>query len=82
MPHHIQRSDYCTKQAADCATAASATTIAEIKNAYVSLQEGWLYLAADGEGSRPANATPVAEKTPKSSGRRPPRAQPARNSFD
>jgi hypothetical protein len=36
---------YYRRQAYACATAASATAIAEVKEAYLNLEQGWLCLA-------------------------------------
>jgi hypothetical protein len=52
MPHTIGRTAYCRYQAAECAAAATATTLAEVKEAYHNLEQGWLQLAPEIEGSR------------------------------
>ncbi len=53
MPTPRRRTDYCTKQAADCARAAVAATIAEIREAYLNLEQGWLRLAPQASESLP-----------------------------
>ena len=45
---------YYRRQSYACATAASATAIAEVKEAYLNLEQGWLCLAPKVE-ERPAN---------------------------
>jgi hypothetical protein len=49
MARADQRKAYCRRQAADCATAASTTLVADVKEAYLNLEQGWLQLAADAE---------------------------------
>ena len=39
-----EQTAYYRQQASICATAASATTIAEVKQAYLNLEQGWLCL--------------------------------------
>jgi hypothetical protein len=41
------RSDYCCKQAADCLARAAATTLADVKDAYLQLEQAWLKLIPD-----------------------------------
>jgi hypothetical protein len=47
MHHHkdAARTAYCRRQACTCGTAALATNIAEVKQAYLDLEQGWLALA-------------------------------------
>jgi hypothetical protein len=47
MPHRRQRTAYCQEQAAECAKAAVSSTIAEVKEAYLNLEQGWLQLAPE-----------------------------------
>ena len=50
--HRRNRADqkaYYRRQASECAAAASATSVAEVKQAYLDLEQGWLSLAPDGE---------------------------------
>ncbi len=49
---------YYRRQASACATAASATAIAEVKEAYVNLEQGWLCLAPKVEERLDALAHP------------------------
>jgi hypothetical protein len=42
---------YCRRQASICVTAASGTAIAEVKQAYLNLEQGWLCLAPKVEAS-------------------------------
>jgi hypothetical protein len=41
------RSDYCRKQAADCLARAAVTTLADVKDAYLQLEQAWLKLIPD-----------------------------------
>jgi hypothetical protein len=45
MSRENQAADYQAQQAAQCAAAATATAIAEIKDAYLNLEPGWLHLS-------------------------------------
>jgi hypothetical protein len=59
MQHRLdnaERTAYYRKQAAACATAALATAIAEVKRAYLDLEQGWLCLAPKAEGSSNVSA--------------------------
>jgi hypothetical protein len=47
MPRQSERTAYCHRQAAECAKAALETTIADLKEAYVNLEQGWLHLAPE-----------------------------------
>lgn len=52
----IKRVQYCRQQASECMTAAEATVIAEVREAYLQLAEGWRRLApkaAEVSGDRP-----------------------------
>jgi hypothetical protein len=42
-----ERTEHCRKQAAECAAAASATAIFDVKEAYRNLEQGWLKLAPE-----------------------------------
>jgi hypothetical protein len=46
-----ERGAYYRQQAAVCSTAALTTTIAEVKQAYLELEQGWLCLAPKSETS-------------------------------
>jgi hypothetical protein len=52
-PHkNAERTAYYRRQASACSAAASATVIAEVKEAYLNLEQGWLSLAPKAEASR------------------------------
>jgi hypothetical protein len=53
MPRTLARTEYCRKQAAECAAAAMAATIADVKEAYVNLEQAWLHLAPEIDQARP-----------------------------
>jgi hypothetical protein len=44
-----ERTAYCHRQACACAAAASAAAMADVREAYVNLEQGWLTLAAKAE---------------------------------
>jgi hypothetical protein len=61
MQHRLDDADrtaHYRRQASACATAALATAIAELRQAYLDLEQGWLCLAAKGDGSSAASALP------------------------
>jgi len=41
------RSDYCRQQAANCANRARNTALADVKDAYLQLEQAWLQLIPD-----------------------------------
>ena len=47
MPRRATRTAYCRQQATECASAATTTTIAEIREAYLNMEQAWLQLAPD-----------------------------------
>jgi hypothetical protein len=47
MPNLRQQDTYFARQAAQCAAAASAATVAEIKEAYLDLAQGWRHLVPE-----------------------------------
>jgi hypothetical protein len=53
MARSSERTAYCRKQAAECAAAAIATALAEVKEAYLNLEQGWLKLAPEVEQPKP-----------------------------
>jgi hypothetical protein len=53
MPRSSQRTEYCQKQAAECAAAASAAAMLDVKEAYLNLEQGWLQLAPEIDQPRP-----------------------------
>jgi hypothetical protein len=59
---------YYRRQASECAAAASATSVAEVKQAYIDLEQGWLSLAPKGNersaiSSKPAHAAEARHVT-------------------
>lgn len=54
MPRISNRTAYCQQQAAQCASAAIATTLNEIREAYLNMEQAWLHLAPDVDGNQPA----------------------------
>jgi hypothetical protein len=53
-PHKdAERTAYYRQQASSCATAALITAIAEIRQAYLDLEQGWLCLAPKGAQDDP-----------------------------
>ncbi len=58
-PHKdVERTAYYRQQASACATAALTTAIAEVRQAYLDLEQGWLCLAPKAEASAAASASP------------------------
>jgi len=53
-----KRTTFYRQEASACATAALMTGIAEIKQAYLELEQGWLCLAPKPENSSPASVEP------------------------
>jgi hypothetical protein len=47
MSRHTDSTTHCRRQAAECGKRASEATLAEIREAYVNLKQGWLHLAPD-----------------------------------
>jgi hypothetical protein len=47
MPRPGERSEYCRRQAEDCAARATVTILPEIEDAYRQLEHGWLQLVAE-----------------------------------
>lgn len=47
MLRHLERSEYCRRQADDCASRAATTKLPEIKDAYHQLELGWRQLVPD-----------------------------------
>lgn len=68
MPRINDRTEYCHRQAAECASAAAATTLSEVKEAYLNMQQAWLRLAPDVDSNHSVPDRPEAEEqepTPK-----------------
>jgi hypothetical protein len=55
-----ERTAYYRQQASVCSTAALTTTIAEVRQAYLELEQGWLCLAPKSENSSTVSAEPNA----------------------
>ncbi len=55
-----EQSAYYRRQASACATAALASAIAEVKQAYLNLEQGWLCLAPEVKQSLEAVVDPQA----------------------
>lgn len=47
MPRTKDRKSYCQQQAVECASAANATNLSEIREAYLNMEQAWLQLAPD-----------------------------------
>lgn len=45
------RTLYCRRQAAECATAAATTSLPEVRDAYLNMERAWLELAPELENS-------------------------------
>jgi hypothetical protein len=49
MPQTREKGGHCRGQAAECATAATAAALWEIREAYLNLEQGWMELAREFE---------------------------------
>jgi hypothetical protein len=47
MSRHIDQTTYCRREAAECARRALEATLAEVREPYVNLEQGWLRLAPE-----------------------------------
>jgi hypothetical protein len=47
MSRHVDPGAYCRHQAAECSRKALEATLAEVREAYVNLEQGWLRLAPE-----------------------------------
>jgi hypothetical protein len=52
----IERTEYYRQEASACAAAAATTAIAEIKQAYLELEQGWLCLNPKRSENEPSEA--------------------------
>jgi hypothetical protein len=52
--NHANQKAFYRQQASECAAAASATSVAEVKQAYLDLEQGWLSLTPNAEESADA----------------------------
>ena len=50
--NHATQKAFYRQQASECAAAASTTSVAEVKQAYLDLEQGWLSLTPNAEISR------------------------------
>jgi hypothetical protein len=71
MPNQDARTAYFLNQATQCAKAASAASVAELRQAYANLEQGWLQLVPQRpEGERSDQApTPTKSRRPGSRSR-------------
>ncbi len=53
---------YCQQQAAECASAANATNLSEIKEAYLNMEQAWLQLAPDIDSDRTVAVRPESDE--------------------
>lgn len=49
MPRPGEKNEFCREQAAECAAAATAAALFDVKEAYLNLEQGWLQLAQEFE---------------------------------
>jgi hypothetical protein len=47
----LDRTLYCRQQAAECASAATMTSLPEVREAYLNMERAWLELAPDVENN-------------------------------
>jgi hypothetical protein len=57
--NHADQKAYCHRQASECAAAASATSVTEVKQAYLDLEQGWLSLAPKGKEHPAVSSKPI-----------------------
>lgn len=72
MPNQDARTAYFLNQATQCAKAASKASVAELREAYANLEQGWLQLVpqpAEGESADRA-PTPTKSRRPDKRSRR------------
>jgi hypothetical protein len=64
MRQTVTRTEYCRKQAEDCAAAAAATPLTDVKEAYLNLEQAWLQLAPElGESVNSATSAVSSART-------------------
>jgi hypothetical protein len=71
MPRPNERTDHCRAQAAKCASAAAATAIMDVREAYLNLEQGWLQLVPEIEGGRVSSISADRGKSDQDSGQPP-----------
>ena len=57
-PRPAPRTVYCRRQADECAAAASKTSLPDLKEAYVNLEQAWLQLAPEWENDKNSSIRP------------------------
>jgi hypothetical protein len=62
MPRNPDRTAYCNRQAANCATAAKVATVPEFREAYLQMEEAWRQLAPELEDKPPPIKTTIGRK--------------------
>jgi hypothetical protein len=53
MPRTSKRTEYCQRQAAECASAAMTTTLSEAREAHLNMEQAWLQLRLTSTATRP-----------------------------
>jgi hypothetical protein len=56
MPRHIHPAVHCRREAAECGRKALKATLAEVREAYVNLEHGWLRLAPETSDNQESSA--------------------------
>jgi hypothetical protein len=67
MPHTREKGGYCWGQAVECATAATAAALSEIREAYLNLEHGWMEIAREFEEMSELPVTSSDSRTDKGS---------------
>jgi hypothetical protein len=62
MPRTKDRTSYCRQQAAECASAATTTTLSEIREAYLNIEQAWLQLAPDIDSNQAFSLKPEPDE--------------------
>lgn len=62
MSRHKDRKSYCEQQAVECAAAANATNLSEIREAYLNMEQAWLQLAPDIDSNQSFTINPESNK--------------------
>jgi hypothetical protein len=62
MPRTKDRKSYCQQQAAECASAATATTLSEAREAYLNMEQAWLQLAPDVDSNQTFSGSPESKE--------------------
>ncbi len=56
MPRHTDPAVHCRREAAECGRRALKATLAEVREAYVNLEQGWLRLAPETSDNQESSA--------------------------